>query len=76
MLKDLLKNTWIFALLSSILAAAITGMFLKVTDNDDETTRKSAIKVFVLVFAINAAILFWVNSNEPISSDSYFDAPR
>jgi dipeptide/tripeptide permease len=76
MLKELLKNTWIFSLLSSILAAVIAGMFLKVTDNDDETTRKSTIKVFVLVFAINAAILFWVNSNEPISSDSYFDAPR
>lgn len=71
MLKDVVKNTWVFALVTAIIATVLTGSILKLTDNDNETVRKSSIKTFVLVFFVNAAVLFWANSTESISSEPY-----
>jgi hypothetical protein len=76
-MKELLKNPIVFAIATSLVAGAITYFYARTVDPDPQSVNKSTFKVIVVVFAVNAAAMWFLTrktvediSTEPFRSSS------
>lgn len=65
MMKDMLKNPIVFAIATSLVAGAITYFYTRTIDPNPQNVNKATFKVIVVVFAVNAAAM-WFITRKPL----------
>ena len=70
-MSDLLKSTYIYPIVTSVAVAIVSAGYMKITGATDDDIKKTAFKIFLIVFLINFAVLYFANSKEKISSEPF-----
>lgn len=72
-MKDMLKNPLVFAIATSLVAGAITYFYSRTIDPNPQSVNKATFKVIVVVFAVNAAAMWFITRKplEDISTEPF-----
>ena len=70
-MTDFLKHPWVFAVVASVLAAALAWAYERTLNNDQKQLKKTFFKTLFVSMISLSALTYWVTRPEPTLSEPF-----